>query len=111
MIMIIFRGTDGDTEPVKCECEEFGWPNSCCPADGKEEKQFTNTHYKTEKEAWKSITDSVEAGKEINSRYAEMWIKEKWDALDKVIKQLKDDQKEYGRVMNNPKNPYKINNQ
>lgn len=56
--MKIYRGSDGDTKPVELECEQFGWPNYT--VDGKQ--MFDNTHFRTEKEAWVSILESVKAG-------------------------------------------------
>ena len=56
--MKIYRGTDGDLEPVEMECEEFGYPKRT--TDG--EIMYSNTHFKTELEAWNSIIKSVEAG-------------------------------------------------
>lgn len=56
--MKIYRGTDGDTEPVEMECEEFGYPNNTTCG----EKMCDNTHFKTEQEAWGSILKSVKAG-------------------------------------------------
>ena len=54
----IYRGTDGDLEPVEMECEEFGHPNKTSTG----ETMYSNSHFKTEREAWESIMRSVEAG-------------------------------------------------
>jgi len=62
--MKIYRGNDGDTEPVEMECEEFGYPhNTTCG-----EEMYDNTHFKTEQEAWDSILKSVKAGVELVGR-------------------------------------------
>ena len=54
----IWRGTDGDTAPVRMECDVFGWPNRTATG----ETMYENTYFRTEAEAWKSIIASVEAG-------------------------------------------------
>ena len=56
--MKIYRGTDGDIEPIEMECDIFGYPNKTTNG----ETMFENTHFKTEAEAWKSILASVKAG-------------------------------------------------
>ena len=56
--MKVYRGTDGDLEPVEMECEEFGHPNKTSTG----ETMYVNTHFRTEEEAWASIKRSVEAG-------------------------------------------------
>jgi hypothetical protein len=57
-----YRGTDGDTAPVPFEYDPE--PNgSGIPAYTKDgAKCYTNTHFKTEREAWDSIIRSVDAG-------------------------------------------------
>ena len=45
--MIIYRGMNGDIEPVQMECGEA---------------MFDNTHFLTIEEAWESIMSSVKAG-------------------------------------------------
>lgn len=55
--MKIYRGTDGDTEPVEMECDAHGYPNATSTG----EIMYENTHFKTEAEAWDSIAVSVKA--------------------------------------------------
>lgn len=55
--MKVFRGTDGDLEPVEMECEEFGHPRKTSTG----EIMYRNTHFRTKEEAWGSIVKSVEA--------------------------------------------------
>lgn len=62
--MKIYRGTDGDVEPVEMECDEFGYPNRTID----DELMYENTHFKTEKEAWVSILNSVKAGVNLTGR-------------------------------------------
>jgi len=64
-----------------------------------------NTHFKTKKEAWKSITESVKAGKSINKRIEEN-KKIEWEHWQKIFKE---DEKRYKTVMNDKNNPYKEN--
>ncbi len=55
-----YRGTDGDTAPVAFEYEPA--PRGDLPAyTAAGEKIYTNTHFKTEAEAWDSILRSVAA--------------------------------------------------
>lgn len=53
----VWRGTDGDNEPVELECKEFGYPHET--TDG--EIMYDNSHFLTKEEAWESIRDSCEA--------------------------------------------------
>lgn len=63
-MMKVYRGTDGDNEPVEMECEKFGWPNyTMCG-----EQMFDNTHFMTRDAAWESILDSANAGMELAGR-------------------------------------------
>ena len=56
--MKIYRGADGDLEPVEMECEEFKYLNETTSG----ETMHSNTHFLTKKEAWESIEKSVDAG-------------------------------------------------
>ncbi len=56
--MKVYRGTDGDIEPVEMDCEEFGHSNRTTSGD----RMYDNTHFRTIEEAWQSILDSVDAG-------------------------------------------------
>lgn len=56
-MITVWRGTDGDLEPVKMECEAFGYPNYT----GTGERMWDNSHFRTEAEAWNSILKSVMA--------------------------------------------------
>lgn len=53
-----FRGTDGDLEPVPFECKTWGYPYLTSAG----EVMYTNTHFRTEQEAWDSILASWDAG-------------------------------------------------
>ena len=75
----VYRGTDGDTEPVNFECEKFGWPNKTTTG----EMMFINTHFRTEKEAWESILTSWDAGVSLT--------KTALDYKKKELKRLKDE--------------------
>lgn len=67
MTTVVYRGTDGDLEPVKKECEVFGYPNRT--TDG--EQMYENTHFLTEEAAWRSILRSWAAGVSLASRALE----------------------------------------
>lgn len=54
----VYRGSDGDIEPVELECEIYGYPNRT--TDG--EQMYDNTHFRTERAAWDSIRRSWRAG-------------------------------------------------
>lgn len=56
--MKVYRGTDGDVEPVEMECEKFGYPNKTTTG----ETMYDNTHFRTIESAWKSILESIAAG-------------------------------------------------
>ena len=61
--IICWRGTDGDTYPVKCICDDkFGYPNYCTDENGKEEKMYENTHFLKKEDAWAKIVRNVKAG-------------------------------------------------
>jgi hypothetical protein len=56
--MKVWRGTDGDNDPVELECVVFGYPNETTSG----EIMYKNTHFRTKAEAWASIRKSCEAG-------------------------------------------------
>lgn len=56
-MITVWRGTDGDLEPVRMECEQFGYPNRTDTG----ERMWNNTHFRTEAEAWSSILKGVVA--------------------------------------------------
>ena len=56
--MKVWRGTDGDNEPVEMECDVFGYPEATTSG----EIMYENTHFRTKEEAWESIRASCEAG-------------------------------------------------
>lgn len=57
-MITVWRGTDGDLQPVKMECEGLAYPNLTSTG----EQMWSNTHFKTEAEAWNSILKSVVSG-------------------------------------------------
>ena len=99
-----YRGEDGDLEPKKMEClTEFGYPNLCVDEDGKEETMFVNTHFKTEREAWKSIIDSARAGVTLDGRAVA-------NAKNELAKKIEDaavSAERYFLISSNKKNPFK----
>ena len=56
--IVMWRGSDGMTEPVKVECPDGLYPNN--DADGMQ--IFENTHFRTEESAWQNIEDCILAG-------------------------------------------------
>ncbi len=70
--MKVYRGSDGDLEPVVMECEKFGYPNKTNTG----EVMWDNTHFRTPGEAWKSIIASVEAGVSLAGSSVELAEKE-----------------------------------
>ena len=54
----IYRGAGCDSAPVPMECEVFGYPNKTVEG----EVMYSNTHFLSEEEAWRSILDDREAG-------------------------------------------------
>ena len=74
-----YKGTDGDTAPVPFEYEPepnggiSGYTNGGEPT-------YTNTHFKTELEAWKSIIRSVDAGVKLAGGTVERCTKQLRDA-------------------------------
>lgn len=64
-MITVWRGSDGDLEPVKMECEE----HAECTTRG--ERMWTNTHFRTEAEAWNSVLKSVVAYIALASRSVE----------------------------------------
>lgn len=57
VLLLCWRGTDGDVEPVPSWCETFGHPNSTTNG----ERMFANTHFRTPEEAWVQIEKSIES--------------------------------------------------
>lgn len=55
--MIVWRGGDGQTEPVAVECEKPGYPNRDVHGD----VMYDNTHFLTREQAWDSVRRNVEA--------------------------------------------------
>jgi hypothetical protein len=103
-IIICWRGSDGDTKPVKCTCEKFGYPNFCIPEGEQEQRMYVNTHFRDINEAWESIIKSVHAGIKISGRHL-IDVKKQ---LEKAEKDAADDLVKYTEVMENPDNPFKI---
>ena len=56
-MILCWRGSDNDVEPVACEAEVFGHPHSTTTG----ETMFQNTHFRTREEAWESIDRSISA--------------------------------------------------
>lgn len=63
-LILCWRGADGDTEPVPCECEVFGYPHITTTGD----RMFDNTHFLTREEAWANIERSSRAQLAMASR-------------------------------------------
>lgn len=101
---ICWRGSDGDSEPVKCTYEqEFGHPNYCKLPDGSDEKMYNNTHFMTEDEAWKKIKDSMNAELDF---IAGKLKEAKANLRQQEIKATEAVERRH-RIKSNPKNPYK----
>lgn len=56
----------GAIRPIRTACRagEFGHPHY----DADDRKQYTNTHFRTEEEAWRALIDNVEAGQNNHAR-------------------------------------------
>ena len=80
--IVMWRGTDGMTEPVKVECPNGLWPNY--DSDGIQ--IFENTHFAAEEEAWESIEESILAGISLSGRAVEIAR----EALQKANEQAAD---------------------
>ena len=103
-----YRGTDGDTQPVKCIIlSKFGYPNYCINEEGYEEQMFENTHFLKEADAWFSIVQSINAGIEIEKRSIETIkeaIKDKQKILEALNENLENVKKEWIAAKNNKSN-------
>jgi len=99
---IVWRGSDGDNAPVKCFCEEIGYPNYCETESGNKEQQFDNTHFDTQEKAWVSINDSCKAELSISARAH----KRANDDLIKAMRLCAKAVERYEDVFNNPENLY-----
>jgi len=85
--MKVYRGSDGDVEPVVMECEKFGYPNKTNTG----EVMWDNTHFRTPGEAWKRILESVEAGVSLAKRS----VKQAEEELDRARKEAGERAKEF----------------
>jgi len=100
-----YRGTDGDYRPIKCKIvEKFGYPNYCINEGGRREKMYENTHYLTEAEAWKSITESINAGVYLLKNDYNL-IKDYEKKIKRRLEEVKEFKKEYLKAKN-PFNPF-----
>lgn len=101
--IICWRGTDGDTEPVKCICDDkFGYPNYCTDENGKEEKMYENTHFLKKEDAWAKIVRNVKAGVSLSGNS----VKKAMDALEKAQSESANSVLEYHQVKTNKDNPF-----
>ena len=101
-----YRGTDGDIKPVKCKIvEKFGYPYYCINEDGEREDMYFNTHFLTEKEAWKSIVFSINAGIYLLKNDYDL-IKNLEKRIVKKKEEIKELKEEFEKVKNNKSNPY-----
>lgn len=104
MKQVCYRGSDGDDAPVICHYEtEFGFPHFCINEHGQREQMFRNTHFLTEKMAWRSIMASAKAGLSLSGREVEH-IR---SLLAKAEKQAADAVVRYQSITSNPKNPFR----
>jgi hypothetical protein len=82
-----WRGTDGDTEPVKFLYRAEEWGRRTATGDS----MSSNTHFKAEEEAWKSIRQSVSAGVKLAGHHV---LRER-ETLARIEKQAADAAVEY----------------
>jgi len=103
-VVMCWRGTDGDLEPVECIVDgDFGWPHKCTVKEtGEVENMYDNTHFRIKEEAWESIVKSVNAGVSLSKsrlEEAEVAYNEAKELAGECIS-------EYLAVKNNDKNPF-----
>jgi len=84
--VVMWRGGDGMTKPVKVSCPDGLWPEY--DSDGVQ--IFENTHFKTEDQAWKSIEESVLAGISLAGREVEFREKQLAESKDWAAQAAKD---------------------
>lgn len=106
-----YRGSDSDLKPVKCEIiTKFGFPNLCITEEGNTERMYNNLHFRTEKQAWESIVQSVNAGYELANRAidtAKEEIEKAKNKLERAEKDMELIKYEMELVRTNPENPYR----
>lgn len=101
---IAWRGQGGDIEPVPCTYDtEFGHPHYCKTPDGTTEMMYINTHFKTKKEAWKSIVEGIRAHVILSGRH----VKRIKEDLLQAEKQAAKATEQYDSIMSNESNPFR----